>query len=158
MEFIFFIAHPVVACLRLVTKAVLITHPWFSYCWIVLVTATRTLLFTLSASLQARRLGVGKMQRGDTAGTGEPNWPKGYYTSYNVMLSNKTGGWSFRRRALVCGKWLSLYHLGFFTLFILHSWTYIYLKLWSFFFFSSFALVILSPKLWGVTSKWLVSA
>lgn len=29
---------------------------------------------------------------GGTAGTADPNWPRGYSTPYGVMLNNKTGG------------------------------------------------------------------
>jgi len=29
---------------------------------------------------------------GDTAGTADPNWPKGYSMPYDVMLSNKKLG------------------------------------------------------------------
>lgn len=36
------------------------------------------------------RLGVGKTLGGDTAGTVDSNWPKGYSMAYNVMISNKT--------------------------------------------------------------------
>lgn len=36
--------------------------------------------------------GVGKMLGGDTAGTADPNGPKGYPIPHNVVLSNKSYG------------------------------------------------------------------
>ena len=39
-----------------------------------------------------RRLGVHKKLGGDTAGTADPNWPKGYSIPYDVMLNIKLGG------------------------------------------------------------------
>ena len=34
---------------------------------------------------------MGKKFGGGTAGTADPNWPKGYSMPYNIMPSNKTG-------------------------------------------------------------------
>jgi len=36
----------------------------------------------------ARRLGVHKKLGGDTAGTADPNWPKGFSIPYDITLSN----------------------------------------------------------------------
>jgi len=38
------------------------------------------------------RLEVGKKLGGDTAGTNDSKWPKGYAVLYDVMLSNKSWG------------------------------------------------------------------
>jgi len=60
-----------------------------------------------SASLlKARRLGVGKRLGGDTAGTADPNGPKGCSTPYDIMLSHKRwgkrgGGGTFKAVAFV---------------------------------------------------------
>lgn len=48
------------------------------------------LCFSHSASL-ANRLGVDNKLRGDTAGTTDPIWPKGYSVSLNVCCNRNQG-------------------------------------------------------------------
>ena len=50
-------------------------------------TESRSFLLLTPPHPPASRLGVQKELGGDTAGTADSNWPKGYFISYDVMLS-----------------------------------------------------------------------
>jgi len=97
-------------------------------------TASRPFLL-LKLALPASRLGVHKQLGGDTAGTADPNWPKGYPTPYNIVFSNKTGGveagssyhcmgthcalvswsWSIALFCITCFSWVLFSSLLFFS-------------------------------------------
>lgn len=121
--------------------------------------------FLPSTPPPASRLGVDKNLEGDTAGTADLSWPKGYPIPYNVMFSNKLGG-SFSKVAVarwLAGLWsagggwwviafASLLDLvGFF--FLLHLLKCLYLDLQVFLGFCPFD--CLPPSNCGGASEWL---
>lgn len=123
MELVFFIAAPVVLCFGFVTKEMLIKYQCFSYCWIQLVTASKSCLFFTLPPGNRAGLGVGRMLGEDAARTAEPPWPKGYSSSH-VMLSNKTFqsthcSWTGTGLPVGCGVWLLCTTCFFPPLFIL---------------------------------------
>ena len=97
----------------------------------------------------ASRLGVHKKLGGATAGTADPNCPKGYSILYNVMLRNKTEGVKLAGAAIARGlaehpwaggeqlfSFASLVCLGFyFSLFVIFLFIKIYYYYYYYFFF-----------------------
>lgn len=80
-----------VLCSGFSTITVLITHWWFSRCWVAL-TPSRG-LFNFHTAPTVRRLGGHKKLAGDIARTADPSWTKGYSPPRGIMLNNNTG-WS----------------------------------------------------------------
>ena len=60
-------------------------------------------------ALPASRLGVHGEPGGDTAGTADPDCPKGYSRPWDVMLSNRSGG--DVGGGVLVGDWLGIGHL-----------------------------------------------
>ena len=85
IKLIFFVVASIRLFFEFVQKPVLIIQGCVWYCWAVLTQSQG--LFCLSHHPPASRLRVHKKLGGDTARTAEPNWPKGYSTPYDVMLS-----------------------------------------------------------------------
>ena len=98
IELIFFVVACMGLCFGFVLQTVLMIQGCFSYCWAVLTQHQG--LFCFSPHSPASRLGVHKKLWGDTAGTADPNWPKGYSIPYDfIMLSNKS--WAKKKEAMV---------------------------------------------------------
>ena len=111
----------------------------------VLVSAEKCLhsvkVFSAShAAPPANRLGVYKKQWGDTAGTADPNWSKGYFIAHDIVLSNKNCGeeggredvWCYgislpkylHGEALLSWKWLNMcLSIPYFALFLHAAFT-----------------------------------
>ena len=85
IELIFFTVASMGLCFWFVPKPVLITQGCFSYRWAVLTQSQG--LFCFSPHSTNKRAGGAQGIGGDTAGTADPNWPKGYSVPYDVMLS-----------------------------------------------------------------------
>lgn len=66
----------------------LITHEWFSCCWVVLTQSQGLPCF--SSCLLVNRLGMHKKLGGDTVRRANPKWPKEYSVPYDIMLKHKT--------------------------------------------------------------------
>ena len=88
IELIFFIIARMGLCFGFVLKTVLM----FSGTFLLLLSSayTESRPSLLLTAPPARRLGMHKKLGGDTAGTADPNWPKGYPIPYVVVLSNKS--------------------------------------------------------------------
>ena len=90
IELNYFIVVCMGLCFGFVLKTVLIMQWCFSYCWALL---TQHWGLFCSSHCPAREYArVHRKLGGDTAGTADPNWPKGYPIPYDIMLSNKTRG------------------------------------------------------------------
>ena len=77
-------------CFGFVTEKVLIIYRCFGYLWTVLTQCQDLLFFTYYTT--GSRLGMHKKLGRNTAGTADPDWPKGYSTPYDITLCNKNWG------------------------------------------------------------------
>ena len=90
IELIFFIVPRTRLCFGFVLKKELIIQGCFSYCWAVLTQCQGLFCFSHRPNSEwaggAQKAGKGHIQDAD------PNWPQGYSTPYDVMLSTKKLG------------------------------------------------------------------
>ena len=97
---IFFLVAGIMLCFGVGTKIMLITY------WCFQLLLGRQGLFSSSCwpGLRLR----GKLG-GDTAGTADPNWPKGCYMPYNVILSVWAGGVGWGQKLLLGNRACSVH-------------------------------------------------
>ena len=77
-------------CFGFVLKTVLVTQGCFRWSWAGFTQSQG--LFCSSLRPTSEQAGGHKELAGDTAGTAEPNWPKGYAMPYDTMLSIQSWG------------------------------------------------------------------
>lgn len=71
------------------SASVLITYPYFSYCWAVFRIQDFSVAHTV---LPVSRLGMHKRLGEDTAGTADPSWSKEYSIPYDICSAYRVQG------------------------------------------------------------------